>query len=55
MIKPTHIAENKKTGEKVPVEFDEAHDQYKINWMVCLKDVANDWIINDISGVWDGE
>lgn len=45
-ITPTHIATNKKTGERVRVEYDQKTGEYQQNWMVCLS--VDGWDIEPI-------
>lgn len=45
-ITPTHDAENRHTGEKVQVEYDEKTNQYKESFMIAI--IEKQWIITPI-------
>lgn len=47
-ISPTHIATDKRTGEKVLVEYDEKTNEYKENGMICLSDQETRWELVEI-------
>lgn len=53
MIKPTHIAINKETKEKVHVEYNPKTNEYKETWAVCLKNPSTDWILEEINIILD--
>lgn len=48
-IKPTHVAVNKRSGEKVKVEYDENTDKYKENSCVCLSNPDELWVLTEIT------